>query len=139
MKRLVNVTLFISICLFSLQVTSDEKTNLVVEYLELSKTKEVFDETITTYVDQISTANPNTDKEILRNYFESYMGWEILKEPTIEKISSILSIEELKAINSFYKTEHGASYANKSPALSSAVSEIIGQNLNKVMATLQGQ
>lgn len=129
--------IMVSSIFVSTAFADDTRLALAIEYLELSKTKEVFDITIDTYVNQLSSNNPGTNKDQLRAFFNSYMGWEVLKEPTIKIVANTFTGEELKAINDFYKSKNGVAFANKSPALSAAISELIGANLNKAMANMK--
>ncbi len=129
--------IMVSSIFVSTAFADDTRLALAIEYLELSKTKEVFDITIDTYVNQLSSNNPGTNKDQLRAFFNSYMGWEVLKEPTIKIVANTFTGEELKAINLFYKSKNGVAFANKSPALSAAISELIGANLNKAMANMK--
>lgn len=129
--------IMVSSIFVSTAFADDTRLALAKEYLELSKTKEVFDITIDTYVNQLSSNNPGTNKDQLRAFFNSYMGWEVLKEPTIKIVANTFTGEELKAINDFYKSKNGVIFANKSPALSAAISELIGANLNKAMANMK--
>jgi len=115
----------------------DHKNNLAVEYLELSKAKETFDTTIETYVEQLSAQNPSTDKNKLKAFFESYMGWDVLKNSTIKIVADSFTEEELIGINNFYKSRIGQSLAEKTPALSAAISQLIGQNLNKAVEAMR--
>ena len=62
---------------------------------------------------------------------------EVLKEQTTKIVANTFTGEELKAINDFYKSKNGVAFANKSPALSAAISELIGANLNKAMANMK--
>jgi hypothetical protein len=114
----------------------DRKDQLAIEYLELSKTKESFDITIETYVDQLSSQNPSANKKKLREFFEAYMGWGVLKKPTIKIVADSFTEEELLEINNFYKSKTGKALAEKTPALSAAISKLIGENLNKAMGTI---
>lgn len=109
---------------------------LAIEYLEISKTKEVFDMTIDTYVQQLSAQNPGTNKDGLRNFLNTYMSWEVLKDPTIKIVSKIFTEKELLDIIAFYKSESGKSYADKSPQLSAEISKIISANLQKAMSNM---
>ncbi|MBU0664010.1 MAG: DUF2059 domain-containing protein [Proteobacteria bacterium] len=110
---------------------------LSIEYLELSKTKETLDMTIETYVQQFSAQNPNADKDKMRESFNAYMGWDVLKAPTIQIVSHTFTENELKDIISFYKSQSGKSYAEKSPQLSAEISKIIAENLQKAMSKSQ--
>lgn len=87
--------------------------------------------TINTYVEQMHAANPNVDRDQLRQQFEQLMSWEALKEPTIALILEGFKPDELKAINKFFKTPAGSAYADKSPWLSSELSKIILANASK--------
>jgi hypothetical protein len=129
--------IMVSSIFVSTAFADDTRLALAIEYLELSKTKKVFDMTIDTYVNQLSSNNPGINKDQLRAFFNSYMGWEVLKEPTIKIVANTFTGEELKAINDFYKSKNGVAFANKSPALSAAISELIGANLNKAMANMK--
>jgi len=117
-------------------IANDHKEQLAIEYLELSKTKESFDATIETFVNQLSAQNRFADKDKMRAYFDSYMGWDILKKPTIRIIADTFTEEELIAINNFYKTKAGKSLADKTPGLSAAISQLIGDNLKKTLGKL---
>jgi hypothetical protein len=129
--------IMVSSIFVSTAFADDTRLALAIEYLELSKTKEVFDITIDTYVNQLSSNNPGTNKDQLRAFFNSYMGWEVLKDQTTKVVANTFTGEELKAINDFYKSKNGVAFANKSPALSAAISELIGANLNKAMANMK--
>ncbi len=118
-------------------IADDRKNQLASEYLELSKTKESFDITIETYVNQLSSQNPGVDKKKMREFFDAYMGWEVLKEPTIKIVAESFTEEELIGINAFYKSKVGKVLADKSPALSAAISQLIGSNLNKAIGAMQ--
>lgn len=119
------------------QVYADELNDLAIEYLQLSKTKETFDMTIDAYAQQLSAQNPNADKEKIRTFFNAYMGWEILKEPTIKLVAQTLTVQELKDINAFYKTNSGKALAEKSPKMAADISNLIGTNLQKAMQDMQ--
>jgi hypothetical protein len=129
--------IMVSLILVSTAFADDTRLALAKEYLELSKTKEVFDTTIDTYVNQLSSNDPGINKDQLRAFFNSYMGWEVLKEQTTKIVAKTFTVEELKAINDFYKSKYGVVCANKSPGLSAAISELIGANLNKAMANMK--
>ena len=137
MKKYLALLILINSILVSNGFAEDSKTILAIEYLELSKTKEVFDMTIETYANQLSSNNPKVNKEQLRTFLNSYMGWDVLREPTIKIVADTFTEEELKAINSFYKSKHGVAFANKSPALSAAISELVAANLNKALTKMQ--
>ena len=129
--------IMVSSIFVSTAFADDTRLALAKEYLELSKTKEVFDTTIDTYVNQLSSNNPGINKDQLRAFFNSYMSWEVLKGQTTKIVANTFTREELKAINDFYKSKMGVVLANKSPALSAAISELIGDNLNKAMANMK--
>jgi hypothetical protein len=137
----MKVTRALIIGLFALlstgKVYSDELNDLSIEYLQLSKTKETFDMTIEAYVQQLSANNPNADKEEIRSFFNTYMGWGVLKEPTTKLVSQTLTIQELRDINGFYRTSSGKSLAEKSPKMAADISNLIGANLQKAMQDMQ--
>lgn len=138
MRILTAIVLTSLACLTAVSVFADgHKDQLANEYLELSKTKETFDITIETYVEQLSSQNPNADKNKMRAFFEAYMGWEVLKKPTLKIVADSFTEEELIGINNFYKSKIGKALAEKTPALSAAISQLIGQNLNKAIADIQ--
>lgn len=101
MKKYLALLILMNFIFVSIGFAEDSKRTLAIEYLELSRTKEVFSTTIETYVNQISSNNPEVNKEELRAFFNSYMGWDVLREPTIEIVQIILTEDELKAINNF--------------------------------------
>jgi hypothetical protein len=115
----------------------DTKTNLAIEYLELTKTKQGFETTINTYVNQLNAKNAQLDKNQLRAFFDLYMGWDVLKDPAIRIISDSYSESELKGINEFFKSENGKALADKSPEISMEIARLISGNLNKVFAEMR--
>lgn len=141
MKYFKLITLLLILNCFALTTAHAEHPNdqLSIEYLELSKTKEVFSATIETYVQQISAQNPSVDSEKLREFFNANMSWEVLRVPTIQIVSQTFTEKELRGIIAFYKTQSGKSYVEKSPQLSSEISKIIAANLQKAMSKLQQQ
>lgn len=77
------------------------------------------------------------DKNRLRAFFNSYMGWEVIREQTIKIVADTFTEDELNAIIDFYKSKYGITYADKSSTLSAALAELIGANMNKVISELQ--
>lgn len=136
---ILNRTLIIAIALFcSPFVHADgESDALAKEYLELSKTKESFEHSINTTVEQMVARGLAGDKAELKAFFDKLMGWDVMEQPSIRIVSDVLTKSELKAINAFYKTPEGKSYAEKSPALSAALSQEMMKNLQKAMLELQ--
>ena len=115
----------------------ETKTVLAIEYLELTKTKQVFETTIDTYVNQLNANNPQLDKNQLRAFFDLYMGWDVLKDPAIKIISDSFSESELRGINEFFKSENGRALADKSPHISMEISQLISGNLNKAFSAMR--
>lgn len=113
------------------------KKELSIEYLELTKTKQIFETTIDTYVNQLNAKNPQLDKSQLRAFFDLYMGWGVLKDPAIKIISDSFSESELKGINEFFKSENGRALADKSPHISMEISKLISGNLNKAFSEMR--
>jgi uncharacterized protein len=140
MKYFKLITLFFAVTIIAgFAYAGNTIDRLSIEFIELSKIKETFDMTIETYVQQLSAQNPGTDKAKLREFFKSYMGWDVLKNPTIQIVSKAFSEKELQDLISFYKSESGRSYANKSPHLSAEISKVIALNMQKAMSKLQQQ
>lgn len=107
---------------------------LVTEFLELSKTQEILDITIKTYVDEIVANNPNADRNKLLKQFNSMMGWDVLKDQTTSLILKAYKPNDLKEIIKFLKTDAGQVYAEKSPWLSSEISKLIMSNITKLQS-----
>lgn len=120
-------------------LAEDEKVLLAKEYIELSKTKEIFDSTIEAYVTQISQQNPKVNKDELRKIFNSYMGWEVLKDPSIEIVSRMFTVKELQDANTFYRSASGKAIAEKSPQMSAELANLVANNFNKAIEHMQTQ
>ena len=127
------------VCSSFVSMVSAESTQqaLAEEYLALSKTKETIDLTIESYVNRLHANNPRASKRQLRSFFNAYMGWDVLKEPATDIVVSNLTRAELSAVNGFYKTPHGKSIADKSPAVAAELSDLIIANLNRTMANME--
>ena len=123
-------------CLTFGALAENNKNALVIEYLEISKTKETFDMTIEAYVNQLASQDPVAKKEDIRTFFNTYMGWNVLKEPSIKIVAAKFSEKELQDIIAFYKTSSGQAFANKSPEMAADLSNLIGSNMQKAMLNL---
>jgi len=82
LKYIMCVIVFISANTFA-----EDKNKLALEYLELTNTKQLFDITIENYVNHLSLRNPKFNKEELMLFFNSYMGWDVVRDPTIKIVS----------------------------------------------------
>jgi hypothetical protein len=85
----------------------------------------------------MSVTQPNANKDEIRSYFQSIMGWDVLKDPTIDIAMKHFTAEKLKRINTFLKTKVGKVFATKSPAMAVDISNIIGENLKVALAQPQ--
>jgi len=132
LKYIMCVIVFISANTFA-----EDKNKLALEYLELTNTKQLFDITIENYVNHLSLRNPKFNKEELMLFFNSYMGWDVVRDPTIKIVSDKFTEKELKNINAFFKTDDGRALANQSPKISMEVSNLIGGNINKALASMK--
>jgi hypothetical protein len=136
MKYLKSAILVVACLTFSLSVFAlDKKSELALEYLKLTKTEESINRTIDIFINQISSQNPQIDKEKLRVIYAKSMGWEAIKDPIVKIVSNAYSEEDLEAIINFCKTKHGAAFTEKSPTISAELSELVAGNLYKAMAT----
>lgn len=134
MKNIKSIVVAVILTSFTFGALAENNKNaLVVEYLEVSKTKETFDMTIDAYVDQISSQDPSAKKEDVRAFFNTYMGWDVLKEPSIKIVAAKFTEKELQDIIAFYKTSSGQTFANKSPEMAAELSNLIGSNIQKAM------
>ncbi len=113
-----------------------EKRQLAIEYLKLSRTQETFDSAIEAYVGQIYANNPSLDQAELRRFFESYLGWEVVREATIDLVATTFTLKELQSINRFYSSEVGRAYASKSPQLATGLSALISDRLGKAFSEI---
>jgi hypothetical protein len=112
--RYLKMVLFVLITLFNSisAAFAEDKTALAIEYLEPSKTQESLDASIDTYVNQLSSSNPEIDKDQLRAFLNSYMEREIIGEQPINIMADTFTEDELKAINDFYKSKYGITDAD---------------------------
>ncbi|MCJ8339851.1 MAG: DUF2059 domain-containing protein [Pseudomonadales bacterium] len=115
------------------------KLKLVSEYLELSKVKESFEASIEASVEEIAKQEPNSNKEEIRAFFNAGMGWHVLEAPVINIVDSLFTIQELKDINTFYRSESGMAFATKSAVMSAEIIRITAENLSKQMGTQDPQ
>lgn len=136
MKNL-KITFFTLLVIFSYGSYADSKNDLAMEYLELTKTKQLFDVTIENYVNHLSARNSKLNKDELKLFFNQYMSWDVLKEPTVKVVSDKFSESELQKINAFFKTEEGKALAEKSPKISMEISNLIGGNINKALSIMR--
>jgi hypothetical protein len=110
--RYLKMVLFVLLTLFNSVSVAFAEDKSAIENLEPSKTQESLDASIDTYVNQVSSSNPEIDKDQLRAFFNSYMGREIFREQPINIMADTFSEDELKAINDFYKSKYGITDAD---------------------------
>ena len=124
--------------LLSTGVLAESNTrSLAEEYIILSKVEKTFDATIDSYVEQMSTAQPDENKDDIRGYFQFLISWDKIKEPTIDIVMERFTAEELKAINKFYKTKTGKVVADKSSLIAVDISNVINKTLEAAFARPQ--
>lgn len=132
LKYVMCIVVFISANTFA-----EDKNKLALEYLELTNTKQLFDITIENYVNHLSLRNSKLNKEEMMLFFNSYMGWNVVKDPTIKIVADKFTEDELKNINAFFKTDDGKALAGQSPKISMEISNLIGGNINKALASMK--
>lgn len=132
LKYAACIAVFISANTFA-----EDKSKLALEYLELTNTKQLFEITIENYVNHLSLRNPNLNKDELKLFFNSYMGWDVVKNPTIKIVSDKFTEDELKNINAFFRTNDGKVLADQSPKISMEISNLLGGNINKALTLMK--
>lgn len=138
MKKVILFVIITVTGCFSVQGSTDEiKEKLVLEYIKLTKIEDIFSSTIEVYVQQRVSANPSINADQLGSFHNQFIGWEVLKEPIIKIVSDLLTKEELIAVNNFYKTKHGISYANKTHALNTSLADFIAKKINQARPSSQ--
>ena len=138
-KHTPSLLLLITVLLLTSAVTTaaeTDKTALAIEYLELSKRREVIDYTIQTYAKELSGGDIEREKR-LKAFFDSYMGWEKLETPFAQVVADNFTEAELQDINAFHKTTSGTVFANKSPVMAAELSKIMSANLKEALAAMQ--
>lgn len=133
MRKQTIFLVFLSVFVSGTLLAEMDTRELAIEYLTLSRAKETFDATIDTYAEQIAASDPKVDKTKIRELLTATMGWEALRDPTIQIVMRTFSREELKRINEFYKTPAGKAVAEKSPLLTSELSKLIAENIQKTL------
>lgn len=135
MKRFSLLLAVAAFAVLPIHAAEEDAAALAVEYLELSKTPEIIQQTIETYADQLSGGDPKK-QEAIRSKLQAEMGWEVLEKPIATIVLENLSPGELKEINAFYRTPAGQALAGKSPQMSAQLSTVIADNIRKATATL---
>ncbi len=105
----------------------------------ISKTKETFDTTIEVYVNQMAPQGSEEEKDELRSFFNEFIGWDAMKEPTIKIVANLLSEKELSDINDFYNSQSGKALAESSPQMAADISNLIANNMNQAMQNIQSE
>ena len=73
----------------------------------------------------------------MRAFFVSNMGWEVIKDPSVKIVADTFTEAQLEAVISFLKSTYGKAFAEKSPAVTTKISEVVAGNLNKAIAAMQ--
>ena len=97
LKYVMCIAVFISANTFA-----EDKNKLALEYLELTNTKQLFEITIENYVNHLGARNPKLNKDELMLFFNSYMGWDVVKDSTVKIVADKFTEDELKNINDFF-------------------------------------
>lgn len=114
MKSSHRFSVLIIVFLSVLAGAEDKHRQLAREYLEVSNQESMLNISINSMIDEIQLQDPKANRQEIRQFLESYMGWEVLKEPMISSATHHLTMEQLQDIIGFYKTQSGKALADKS-------------------------
>lgn len=115
----------------SFQAGAQERPDraLAIEYLTLSKMKEVTDETINSFDKNFLKNLPQKDREEVRNLMTQTMGWDVIKDEITDLVITIYTREELDAAVKFMKTPLGASALEKGTEFTKRYTEVVSKKL----------
>ena len=134
LKSMRRFSVLILLFLTSFINAADKHRQLAIEYLEVSNQEAVLNITIDSMVNEITLQNPKANPQEVRSFFESYMGWEVLKNSMVDIAVNHLTIKQLQDIIRFYKTESGKVFADKTVDMTVDLTKIMALN----MPTMQG-
>ncbi|MCU7843421.1 MAG: DUF2059 domain-containing protein [Candidatus Thiodiazotropha sp. (ex Monitilora ramsayi)] len=137
MNKVVFLTLLL-LALMSVQSYASDKQSLAIELLEITNAKKNHEIVVKTYVDnfQKSQEFKNTNIEKLLN---EVVGWEVMKQPMIDVISSSYTEHELEELIKFMKSDVGRSFTKKSPIVNKQLVTIVSDNLKRAFVKLRDE
>lgn len=106
-------------------------SSLVERYLLATHAEKIVDGEIDTMVGNLGKGMTSEGQAQLRRYLEATMGWAALKDQYVALVEKTYTTEELKAALAFEQTPAGASIANKNLGFSSALANLMADNMQK--------
>lgn len=109
---------------------------LAAEYLQLSRTEQIWEDSISTQVSELTAAMPTDQRVGFIKFFKSVMSWPVMQKDMQRAMQELFSDEELRSVNAFMRTPLGASFSAKSPAMAVRVAQISARRLQEVLGNL---
>jgi len=115
---------------------ADEKVSnsLAIEYLEVSKIKDVIDASIIQYEAQLFVNSKPEEKALFHEIMVGTLGWDATKDQLVDIVTSLYTKEEIEASIAFMTSPVGASATAKSEEFSTQFANMVSENIQKVMA-----
>jgi len=144
MKKVL-FSLLISASLFA--GNDDNATQAAYELLKATNMKKVYNETLITSIKKQEKMLPITlryDKEfvkdyekILKDYFNKYMGWELMKEDIVKLYTKYFTAKELQELKEFYSTDLGKKSLKLLPTITAESMQLAQKKLQPHSAELK--
>ena len=107
--------------------------DLALELLEVTNSEELHNQTIQSYIDNFSK-DPKFATPEFQEFMWEAMGWDALKEPMIKVMEENYTVEELRTLVAFMKSDVGQSFIRKSPKVNAEMVGIITKNIKAVIS-----
>lgn len=117
-------------CLNSKKIGAAEAHRLAREYLDLSNTQTVFEESLERKAVELSLRSGAGSKGDVRAMIDQYIGWSLIEEQVIAAVLKSYAVSELEVINGFLSTESGQRFIEES----SVISATLSLELNKLIS-----
>ena len=110
-------------------IAGSEHDALVDTYIEVSGTKAIFEQTASIGEEGECTEEKPPCEGMLLNMFDSFIGWEALRDDVRKEVKRHFTENELKQLIEFYRTDLGKKYAEKSVQISDNLNKIIERRM----------
>lgn len=126
--------IIVLLLLVSVVAVAESPRQAALEFLIARGTPGALDQTIEMMIDQAVKAQPKikSQRAELKRYYETIIGFEVLKKPMIELYLREFTPNELNHLTAFYRTPLGKKLVQVENKLAPAVSEMVQAQILKL-------
>ena len=116
---ILSLSLVFTFLTTNVRAEDDAKIRATYELFKVMKLADTFGQTITKILDVQIKQRPSMApfKNVMKKFFDKYMGWESLKTDMAKIYASKFTLDEINKLKAFYQTPLGVKMARLMPEL----------------------